>query len=294
MTAAPDPLLVLQLDASDPPGRLGEWLRDAGVELDVRALDAGDELPETLDDHGGLVVLGGAMGAADDHVADYLPAVRALLRHAVSGEVPTLGVCLGAQMLALANGGRVARNPDGPEIGALLIAKRAAASSDPLFGPLPITPDVIQWHFDAITALPPGAVQLASSPGCDLQAFRLGRLAWGIQFHIETTPEIVRRWAASDSAELADYDLDAIVARTDAAHDDIAEVWAPFAASFADVVRDPGPVRPARGVPASTAAPVTDPAAIRAALAAEVDAARGVLPMPRARRPTDAPGEAGG
>ena len=62
-----------------------------------------------------------------------------------------------------------------------------------------ITPDVLQWHFDAITALPPGAVTVASSPGCDVQAFRLGRLAWGIQFHIETTPAIVRSWATTDA-----------------------------------------------------------------------------------------------
>ncbi len=99
---------------------------------------------------------------------------------------------------------------------------------------------MIQWHVDAVTELPAGAVHLASSPGCENQAFRLGRLAWGIQFHIETTPATVRRWAAEDAAALAGYDLDAILARSDAAHDDIAEVWRPFAAAFARVVADPG------------------------------------------------------
>jgi GMP synthase (glutamine-hydrolysing) len=278
-------LLVVQVDASDPVARLGEWLVDAGVELDVRALDRGESLPADLSEHDGVLVLGGAMGATDDDVAPYLPAVRALLRTAVADEVPTLGVCLGHQLLAAATGGTVERNPLGPEIGAQLVAKRVAAGSDPLFGPVPITPDVIQWHHDAVTALPPGAIQLASSPVCEQQAFRLGRLAWGVQFHIETTPEIVREWAASDP--INDYDMAAIVERAVAAHDDVAEVWQPFAVAFAQIMTNPSSVTPAQGVPTSVAAPVTDPAAIRAALAAEANGSRAVLPMPEFRRASD-------
>lgn len=281
-------VLVVQLDASDPPARLGDWLREAGLELDVRALHAGDQLPEDLDGHEGVVVLGGPMGAQDDADVPYLAGVRALLRTAVAEEVPTLGVCLGHQLLAVANGGRVRRMPQGPEVGPQLVAKRAAASSDPLFRSLPITPDVLQWHFDEVHVLPPGAIQLASSPGCDQQAFRLGRLAWGVQFHIETTPEMVRAWAAEDAGELAHYDLDAVVERAVHIDADLVEAWAPFAAAFAEVVRDPDSVRAPRGVPTSTAAPITDPAAIRAALAAEAESARGVLPMPTVRPDGDA------
>ena len=280
-------VLVVQLDASDPPARLGEWLRSAGLELDVRALDAGEPLPDDLSEHAGLIVLGGAMGANDDADAPFLPAVRQLLREAVSAEVPTLGVCLGHQLLAVANGGRIRRMPGGPEIGAHLVAKRTTASVDPLFRSLPITPDVLQWHFDEVEVLPPGAQQLASSPDCEQQAFRLGRLAWGIQFHIETDVAIVQAWADEDSGELADLDLDAVVERAAAIDDDLVEVWQPFAAAFADVVRDPAAVPAPRGAPTVGAAPITDPAAIRAALAAEAAAARGVLPMPGLRRPDD-------
>lgn len=289
MNDATSPLLVLQLAASDPVGRLGDWLIEAGLTLDVRLLDAQNPPPATLDGFGGLLVLGGGMGANDDERAPFLPAVRALLRAAVAGEIPTLGICLGAQLLAAANGGQVSPNPDGPELGAQLVAKRSAAAADPLFGPIPITPDVIQWHFDAVTALPPGAIQLASSPGCEQQAFRLGRLAWGLQFHIETTPEVVRGWAVADARRLADYDLDRIVARAAAIHDDLAEVWRPVAAAFAGIVQDPGAVAPASGPRTSTAEPITDPAAIRAALAAELTASRApaagpaFLPMPGLR-----------
>jgi GMP synthase (glutamine-hydrolysing) len=273
-------VLVVRNDESDPPGRLADWLTEAGLDLEIVA---GSKLPTDLAGVDGLVVLGGGMGAWDDAVAPWLPHERALLRAAVADEVPTLAICLGGQLLAAANGGRVERNPGGPEFGAQLIAKRTAAATDPLFGDLPITPDVIQWHYDAVTVLPPGAVQLASSPTCEHQAYRLGRLAWGVQFHLETTPEVVRLWAIEDAAQLDGYDLDRMLSRVDAVDDDIVEVWQPFTNAFAAVVRDPSAVAPARAVPSSTAAPVTDPAAIRAALAAEAHVARTSLPMPTFR-----------
>ena len=267
------PVLVVQHEADDPPGPLADWLTGAGLELDVRRPDLGQLLPPDLASHGGIVVLGGAVGAYDDAVAPWLPQVRGLLADAVRTERPTLGICLGAQLLAVAAGGRVEVGGEGPEIGPMLIAKRAAAALDPLFGPMPITPDVLQWHYDTISALPPSAILLASSPLYEIQAFRVGRVAWGIQGHIETTPELVRRWAASDPG-VQEYDLTRLLERSDAVHADIAEAWQPMAARFADVVRDPAAVRPGRGPAVVSAAPVDDPAAIRAALAVQMNSAR--------------------
>jgi GMP synthase-like glutamine amidotransferase len=253
---------------------------------------AGDPVPPDLSGYAGLIAMGGRVSADADDLAPWLPAERALLAEAVATEVPTLGVCLGHQLLALATGGRVGPNPLGLEIGAQLIAKRGAAATDPLFGPLPITPDVIQWHRDAVLELPPGAVLLAASPGCEVQAFRVGRLAWGIQFHIETTPAGVRRWAAANAAEIADYDVPALLERVDKVQPDLAAVWQPFAAAFAGIVRDPATVRAPRGVRQTTAAPITDPAEIRAALAAQMQAAHdgphAALPWPEHTAP-DAP-----
>jgi len=268
------PLLVVQNAADDPIGPLGEWLTAAGLTLDVRDAERGDSLPGALDEFSGLLVLGGGMSADADERAPWLPAVRALLAEAIAGEVPTLAVCLGAQLLAVALGGRVGPNPGGPEFGAQLVAKRANSATDPLFRDLPITPDVIQWHYDAVLELPASAVLLASSPACEVQAFRAGRVAWGIQFHIETTPSIVRQWAVEDAAALDGYDVDAILDRSDTVHADIAETWRPFAAAFAAVVADPASVPALRPLRMVTAEPVTDPAAIRAALAAELHAAR--------------------
>ncbi|MDQ1720285.1 MAG: hypothetical protein QOI26_19, partial [Pseudonocardiales bacterium] len=135
--------------------------------------------------------------------------------------------------------------------------------------------------------LPPGAVLLASSPVCEVQAFRVGRLAWGIQFHIETTPEIVTEWARQDAELLRGYDLDAILERSIRALPDIAEVWQPVIAAFVALAADPaaaaGPAAGAgprmlpmagAGPVTTTAGPITDPVAIRAALAAELQASR--------------------
>jgi GMP synthase-like glutamine amidotransferase len=278
--AAPGAILVIENGADNPVGLLGEWLRGAGAVLDVRSGSAGDELPVDLSGYGGLVVMGGSMGAQDDAIAPWLPDTRRLLAEAARAQLPTLGVCLGAQLLAVAVGGRV-EAAAAPVIGAQLIAKRQAAAKDVLFAELPITPDVLQWHFDEITRLPPSAVLLASSPATEVEAFRIGGRAWGIQFHIETTPELVRDWAAEDVDRIKPfYDVPAVLERAAAVYPDLAEVWSPFAAGFARIVADPelAPVSrtlPMAGGQTVTAGPITDPAEIRAALAAEMNAARG-------------------
>jgi GMP synthase-like glutamine amidotransferase len=233
-------LLVVVVHHTDPAARLGDWLRDAGMELDERHLSAGDELPPGLDGFDGLVVLGGPQSATDDDATSpELVGVRALLRQALDQDFPTLAICLGAQLLAQVGGGTVRPGVDGPEVGATLVAKRDAADADPVFGPLPLSPDVIQFHHDEISQLPDGATLLASNPFYANQAFRVGRHVYGLQFHIETTPEIVHEWAERDVVGVAasPHDRETICLLSDAAHPDVAEAWAPFAARFADLVR---------------------------------------------------------
>jgi len=233
-------LLVVVPSDTDPPARLGQWLRDAGCELDERHSDAGDPLPDSLEAYDGLVVLGGPQSALDDEATSpELVGARELLRQALEADFPTLAICLGAQLLAQVGGGRVRPGIDGPEVGALLVAKRDVADRDPVFGPLPLTPDVIQFHHDEISELPTGATLLASSPMYANQAFRVGRHVYGVQFHIETTPEIIHEWAERDVVGVAasPHDRETICLLSDAAHPDIAEAWAPFAGRFADLVR---------------------------------------------------------
>lgn len=237
-------MLVIEPDPTDPIGPLGDWLIEAGLRLEIRRPHAGDGLPENLDDYDGMVVLGGAQSATDPpEVTPWMSAVRRLLRVGLDQSAPILAICLGGQLLAQAAGGSVRPGVSGPEIGALLVGKRDAAFEDPIFAPLPITPLVIQWHHDEIDTLPPGAVLLANSVTYPHQAFRVANCAWGVQFHIETTPELVCSWAAEDAVglERAGLEPDRVLAEASVeAHREIADVWSAFAARFAAVVTDQG------------------------------------------------------
>ncbi len=231
--------LVIENDPSDDLRRLGDWLTEAGLELTVVRPHGGDPLPETLDEHLALIVLGGDQSAYADAGgnpgAPWFPAVEGLLRKAVRHHVPTLGVCLGAQLLATAHGGLVERSTSGPEIGPGLVGRRDAADGDPLFKYVPLLPDVVQWHRDEITELPIGAVLLAASSRYPHQAFRLGDRAWGLQFHIECDTDMIADWTRTDVAGLDElgYDPEAVVAATAEILPDVEEVWQPFAARFA-------------------------------------------------------------
>jgi GMP synthase (glutamine-hydrolysing) len=236
MTAAT--LLVVQHEPDTGPGWFGGWLTAAGVTLDPVHPYAGDALPP-LAGYAGLLVLGGAMGPADDDACPWLPATRALLAEAVHAEVPTFGICLGAELLALGLGGQVRRGTAGPELGVLAVDLGPAAADDPLFGALPAAPRVVQWHWEEIAALPAGAVLLASSPAYRNQAFRVGAAAWGVQGHPEVTGDIAAAWGRGDSPLLvaAGRDAAGLVAEVRAAEAELAGTWRPLAESFAAVVR---------------------------------------------------------
>jgi GMP synthase-like glutamine amidotransferase len=237
-------LLVIQPDEHDPPARLGEWLRGAGAELDI-VLPATQPLPAELGGYDGVVCLGGGMGANDDAEHPWLADVRRLLAGAVTARIPTLAVCLGAQLLAVATGGRVVVGEAGPEVGPHLIGKRDLAWRDPLFADLPFMPDVLQFHSDAIEVLPPNAELLASATRYPHQAFRVGSCAYGVQFHIETTPEIVLSWArAHPSAAATAREGELTPERLAEVHRDLEETWRPFAERF--VALASGELRPAR------------------------------------------------
>ena len=236
-------ILVLEHDPTDPVQRLGDWLVEAGAELVICRLHAGDRLPDAFD---GLVCMGGRMNAWNDAATPWLADTKRLLRRAVADGTPTLGVCLGAQLLAAAGGGTVQKGPNGPEIGAYLAAKRDAAGEDPLFGPVRMTPDVMQCHEDAVTVLPPGSTLLLSGTGYPHQAWRQGRAAWAVQFHPEPTADTVREWARGHGVTGGPR----LGPMLDEAADAAAEVWRDVAHRFvALIARPPVPRTPLALVP---------------------------------------------
>ena len=181
---------VIQHTADCPPGRVGDWLVEAGCELDVFGCHTGAEPPFSLEPYAGLLVLGGGMGAGDDAAHPWLAPTKELLARAVAEEVPTLAICLGLQLLAVACGGRVDRSGSGPQLGIRPVDRTAASVADPLLGGLDLEA-AVHWNFDLVTELPPGAVVLTTSTGTT-QALRLGHCAWGVQFHPEVDPATLR------------------------------------------------------------------------------------------------------
>jgi GMP synthase (glutamine-hydrolysing) len=151
-----------------------------------------EEWPEQPPEYYDAVMsFGGTMHPHEHEAHPWLAAEIAYLEEALSANVPTLGVCLGAQLLALAHGGKVEPAPE-PEIGWFAIELTEAASDDPVFSALPHCFDTFQWHTYS-AGVPPGAVELARNRVCP-QAFRTGDAAWGVQFHPEVGFEQLVRW----------------------------------------------------------------------------------------------------
>jgi GMP synthase (glutamine-hydrolysing) len=182
------PVLIVQHQSGDGPAYLGCWLAARGLPFDLVNAEAGQSCPATLAGYGAVAILGGEMSANDE--LPYLRHAERLVRQAVALDLPTLGHCLGGQLMARALGARVVESP-APEIGWQPLFVTGDAAALDWFGPA-AGQVVFQWHFDAFE-LPAGARRLASSPACPNQAFALGpHLA--MQFHVELDAEKLNRW----------------------------------------------------------------------------------------------------
>jgi GMP synthase-like glutamine amidotransferase len=205
--------LVLQHLAVEHPGSLGLMLEAAGVEMVTVELDQGDPVP-ALDPFDLLIVMGGPMDVWEDDHFRWMAAEKAAIRRWVTElDRPFLGVCLGHQLLADALGGEVAPMAV-PEVGVEPVVLTAAASDDPLFSSAPAVIDALQWHGAEITRLPAHSTVLATNDACAVQAFRVGRRAWGVQFHVEVEATTVALWRAvpayRDALSHAGVDADSL------------------------------------------------------------------------------------
>ncbi len=187
------------LDA-EPPALIADVLGEQGLAVRVWRADRG-ELPERVPaDCVGLVVMGGPMGVYDAAQYTWMIHELGLIRDTLRARRPVLGVCLGAQLVAAAAGASIYPGRAGKEIGWGAVSLTAAGREDPLCRALPDAPDseqamVFHWHGDTYE-LPPGAQRLAGSARYPQQAFRIGRHAYGFQFHFEVSAAIIDDWVA--------------------------------------------------------------------------------------------------
>lgn len=226
-------VLVVQHQDDCPPALVGDWLVEAGCTLDVRRPYAGDELPGDLSEHDALLVLGGSMNANDDAEHPWLTSAKELVRLAADNGTPTLGICLGHQLAAVALGGSVARNPQGQQLGLVPMGWTDAASQDELMGRLLDTRVGIHWNDDIVDRAPDGTEVLSLAPGGELQAVRFASRVWGVQLHPEVDEKILREWADEDPDRYAVGVLDDVLARIAAARAELEAGWRPLAAALA-------------------------------------------------------------
>ncbi|MFI7532081.1 type 1 glutamine amidotransferase [Streptosporangium sp. NPDC049376] len=232
-------ITVVENEAGAGLGAFAGWLADSGAECEVVRPHLGEPIPRRARD--GLIVLGGTAAAWEDERFPWLPETRALIRSSVENGVPTLGVCLGAQLMALACGGSVERGEHGLEVGVTEVVPLPAAVDDPLFtgfGPVP----AVQYHGDAVTRLPEGAVPLAVGDPYPNQAYRLGERAWGVQFHPEADVEVFTDWTGHSADHLTGlgHSVEELNAGVKAAEEDLTRTWRTFARRFAAVVESAG------------------------------------------------------
>ncbi len=185
-------LLVFQHVPHEILGTFNPLLKAAGFR--IRYVNFGrtpDAQPE-VDKYDGLIILGGPMCISQRENHPHLETEIAAIRAAMERQMPILGICLGAQLIAAALGARVHRNPV-KEIGWYDITPTTAAHDDPLFSFFGDTETIFQWHGDTFE-IPHGAVHLASAAACPNQAFRYGDRVYGLQFHLEVDAPLIERW----------------------------------------------------------------------------------------------------
>ena len=175
-------------------GLIEPALQARGIEVEYADLyQAGSAIPRS-ESFDGLIFMGGPMSVNDD--LPYLQWEMRAIREAMDGGQPVLGICLGSQLIAKALGARVYRNRE-KEIGWFDVEFTGAADSDTLFAGLS-RETIFHWHGETFD-LPGGAVLLASSERTPHQAFRIGDRIYGLQFHLEVTPEMIADWCRQDA-----------------------------------------------------------------------------------------------
>ena len=185
-------LVVVQHLFCESPGAYDTELDRRGVQREVVEIDTGDKLPD-WNQFDGIIAMGGPMSVNDEAEHPWLVEEKRWVAEAVRAGKPFFGACLGVQLLASALGAPVYPLAQA-EVGLLPVIRTQEGEVDAVIGGLADPLVTLQWHGDTFD-LPEGGVLLASSPAAPNQAFRYGDAAYGIQFHLEVTPEMAEQWS---------------------------------------------------------------------------------------------------
>jgi GMP synthase (glutamine-hydrolysing) len=183
-------VLALQFIWDDPPGYLGEIMQEHDIFCEVVEVET-TNVPDPTG-YDAVIAMGGPQHVGDNEKYPYLVGVESAIHKAVDEDIPYLGLCLGGQLLAHALGAPVKRHTQA-SIGFYEVQLTEEGKADPLFRGLPGYQQVIHWHEDTFD-IPMDAVQLAANAQTENQVFRYGRLAYGTQYHIELTPDMLDVW----------------------------------------------------------------------------------------------------
>ena len=196
-------LLVLQHVECEGPGYIEDFAAERGLEMEIVRLFDREPIPDP-GDFQAMIVMGGPMNVYEEEKYPWLVSENAAIQKAIRADVPYLGICLGSQLLTKALGAPVRRNPV-KEIGFADISLTPEGRQDPLFQGFSHDVHVFHWHGDTWDVAP-GGIILASSVACAHQAVRYGN-AYGIQFHVESSPEMIRSWIREYEGELRECGL---------------------------------------------------------------------------------------
>jgi len=234
-------VLVFQHIDVEHPGSFRELMAADGMAWDTVEWDEGGVAPAP-DGYDLLMAMGGPMDVWEDDKLPWLTAEKAFIRHWVRElEKPFLGLCLGHQLLAAALGAKVGPMAK-PEVGLTTVAPTAAAAADPVMRALAAPIRCLQWHGSEVKEIPAGGVHLAANAACPIQAMRVGKAAYGFQYHVEVTPATVPEWsavpayAASLAATLGADGARAFAADTEAALPDLTAGARAFWRAFTQAV----------------------------------------------------------
>jgi GMP synthase (glutamine-hydrolysing) len=199
-------LLILQHVAHELLGTLNPLLKKSGFRIRYVNFARHPDAQPSLDGYDGVVLLGGPMSVNDTHQFPHLATEMKLIEQAMARDLPVLGICLGAQLIAKTLGASVYPNQE-KEIGWYDVSPTNHAESDPLLKAFQETEKIFQWHGDTFE-IPNSGLHLAFSSLCANQAFRYGTNVYGLQFHLEVDEPMIHRWlrVAENKREIVSLD----------------------------------------------------------------------------------------